>query len=79
MTRVVYVFWLLLAALLFTLALLFVLANPEPVTLNLLMPFTLFEMRLGVLVLAALLVGLALGLVGGYGVRHLLQLIRRRA
>lgn len=77
MTRLVYILWLLGALLLFAVALLLVLANPDIVVLNLLLPGGLLELRLGVLVLATLVVGLVIGLLGGFGLRHLLALLRR--
>lgn len=77
MTRLVYILWLLGALLLFAVALLLVLANPGPVVLNLLLPGGLLELRLGVLVLGTLVVGLVIGLLGGFGLRHLLALLRR--
>ena len=78
MTRLIYIFWLLGAVLVFAVALLLVLANPDTVMLNVLLPGGLLELRLGVLVLATLVIGLLIGLVGGFGLRHLLALDRRR-
>jgi len=77
MTRLVYIFWLLGAVLLFATALLLVLANPDTVTFNILLPGGLLELRLGVLVLVTLATGLVIGLLGGFGLRHLLALVKR--
>ena len=79
MTRLVYILWLLLALLLFCTALLLVLANPAPVAFSLVLPAMQFEIRLGILVLAALGVGLLVGLLGGFGARHLLALVKRKS
>lgn len=78
MTRLIYIFWLLGAVLVFAVALLLVLANPDTVMFNVLLPGGLLELRLGVLVLATLVIGLLIGLLGGFGLRHLLALARRR-
>ena len=50
MTRLVYIFWLLGAVLLFAAALLLVLANPDTVTFNILLPGGLLELSLGLLI-----------------------------
>lgn len=78
MTRLVYILWLLLALLLFSVALLLVLANPAPVSVSLVLPAMQFEVRLGILVLATLGIGLLVGLLGGFGARHLLALVKRK-
>jgi len=78
MTRLGYILWLLLALLLFCAALLLVLANPAPVHLSLVLPAMQFEVRLGILVLVTLGIGLLVGLLGGFGARHLLALVKRK-
>jgi uncharacterized membrane protein YciS (DUF1049 family) len=77
MTRLVYIFWLLGAVLLFAAALLLVLANPDTVMFNILLPGGQLELRLGVLVLVTLATGLVIGLLGGLGLRYLLALVKR--
>jgi len=79
MTRLVYILWLLLALLLFSAALLLVLANPAPVSISLVLPAMQFDVRLGILVLVTLCIGLLAGLLGGFGLRHLLALVKRKS
>ena len=78
MTRLYYVGWIVAALLLFAAAALFVLANPQPLSLSLLVTDTPLHGGAGVLVLSVFVAGSLLGLLAGFGLRYLLQLLRGR-
>lgn len=78
MTRLLYVGWIASGLLLFVAALLFVLANPQTVSLTVFAPGAPISMGLGILVLLVFILGAGIGLVAGFGVRHLLQMVQRR-
>lgn len=77
MSRLIYAGWMLVGLVFFALALMFVLANQGPVSLNVLFPGSLIEARLGMLVLVVFIVGALLGLLSGLGVRALLKMAGR--
>lgn len=74
MTRLIYAGWLLLAVVLLVVALLFVLANDQNVSLSLLVPGASWSAPVGALVLAGFIVGAILGLVAGLGTRQVRRL-----
>lgn len=74
MTRLVYTGWLLLAVVLLVVALLFVLANDQNVSLSLLVPGAQWSAPVGAMVLAGFIVGAVLGLIAGMGVRQVRRL-----
>ncbi len=78
MTRLYYVGWIVLALVLFSAAFLFVLANPQPLSLSLLVTDVPLQADAGVLVLSVFVVGSLFGLLAGFGLRYLLQLVRGR-
>ena len=75
MTRLYYVGWIVAALVLFAAALLFVLANPEPVSVSLLVNDASIDASAGVLVLAVFIVGSLFGMVAGFGLRALLRMV----
>lgn len=79
MSRLFYAGWLLLALLLFVVALFFVLANQSLVSVNFLAPGFIIEARLGVLLLLIFIAGALLGAMTGFGIRALLKIVRPRA
>lgn len=78
MNRLLYIGWILLAVALFLVALMFVLANGETVSMDLLLAGASWSAPLGAIVLAVFAVGAILGLLAGLGVRQLLHLRRSR-
>lgn len=79
MTRLYYVGWILTALCLFSAALMFVLANPQSISLSLLVAGGDVQASVGVLVLSVFVAGALIGLLAGFGVRHLLRLVARRS
>ena len=75
MTRLYYAGWIIAAVVLFSAALLFVLANPEPVSVSLLVNDLSLNLSAGVLVLAVFIAGSLFGLVAGFGLRALLRMV----
>lgn len=77
MSRLFYAGWILVALLLFIVALFFVLANQSFVTVNLLVPGVIIDARIGVVVLVVFIAGAVLGAVTGFGVRALFKIVQR--
>lgn len=69
MSRLYYLAWLLLAAVLFFPTLAFVLVNRQPLNLDLLVAGWQWQVPAGIALVIALVVGAALGLLAGLGIR----------
>ena len=67
MSRLYYLAWLLLAAVIFFPSLAFVLINRQPLDLDLMVPGWQWQVPAGMALVLALLVGCALGLAAGLG------------
>lgn len=75
MNRLIYLGWVLVAAAIFFPLLAFVLVNREPLVLDLLISDWRWTAPAGIVMVLALLIGIAIGFIAGFGAR----LLRGRA
>lgn len=69
MSRLYYLAWLLMAAVLFFVALLFILLNRDVVALDLVVPGWQWQVPVGMAIMFGLVLGAAIGFLAGIGVR----------